>query len=179
MVKLSAAGNVKTFRAISVSGSPAGTAELKGDNYSLIYGRVRADATRASAAAGSIVIGELTDPPAGAGLVAVWEKVTARSRDGPAGSVTFRDCYVNTEVLPYVAASGGKQSGGGQILIQSRNQALLPQVMLARGPGARIRVEYVTQVMPGELASPEPELFQYPNPGCDCTMSFAQCMQAP
>jgi hypothetical protein len=181
VVKLLAASELQTFGTIDVGGSPAGSVELRSDDLAWLHGRVRADSTRTAGGAGSILLGELNDPPSIVPFyaLAINNRISARSRAGPAGSITIRKCLVAAEDSPMIVASGGKTSGGGQILIQSRAWVRLPETIRAGGAGAGIRVEYVTEVMPGELASPEPELFQYPNPGCDCTMSFAQCMQAP
>jgi hypothetical protein len=168
-------GSAFTDRVSDVSGAPGGQIDMRA-NVSAGSARLNANATRDRAAAGTIYVGEQTDPPepiTTPGFIVA----TARSLEGPGGSITVRGCRSSVSTL--LDASGGARSTGGQVLYQFRQDVVLPDKIRATGPGGSIRVEYVTSVSGGGDSIPAPELFQYPNPACDCTMTLAQCMTPP
>ena len=160
---------------IDVRGAPGGRVELISDSGGVLQD-VFADGRR-GADAGTIYIGEENDPPSGVGGFGVRGKISARSRDGQGGRVTMRGCRIvrNVQEPASIEVSGT----GAQILFQGRVGVWLPLTLIAEGPGASIRVEYASELRRPDVAIPEPEFVQYPNPTCDCAMTLAECMTAP
>ena len=163
---------------IDVRGAPAGEVEVRGEN-SVQAGAIRANATKGGTAAGTVYLGELSDPPTGSG--SVWfRRITARSGAGAGGTVTIRGCLLGEFRLDEIIdASGG--SFGGSILYQSRDILRLPRQALASGPGGSVRFENAGAFLEqsGLISDPPAEFVQYPNPNCNCTMTLAECMTPP